>query len=747
LTVSINANANSLPSGGYSDAVSFTNVTSGAGNTTRPVSLTISDRSPLIVANGSTLVSEGCTPTNGVIDPGEVVTVSFSVANTGSGDTANLVATLLATNGVASPSGPQTYGVVRAGGAASTQSFNFTASGVCGGNITATLQLQDGLANLGSITYTFPLGLVVNPLTQNFDGVTAPTLPAGWTTSASGAESNWVTSTASVDSSPNAAFSPDPGIVGINELDTPTIAIASGSAVLTFRQNYNLAASPTNSSLGLDGGVLEIKMGSGSYTDILAAGGSFVSGGYNTTVIGTNGNPLIGRQAWSGNSGGFTTTVVNLPAAAAGQNVQLRWRCGAGNVPTNSVASSGTLAYWNFDSSSPIANLTATNITAAPVAVSNTGGSLTYFSGNPGNAIASSGFTQSAGPPTSGYSYFSFNLTVTNGSLANLSKLSFDDRASGTGPASFDVQISRVANFSSVIYDSGAKSTHPAFTATPMNSLTLTNSGLTGTIYFRIYAFGAGGSGGTWRIDNLTVQGNVAGTGGAAGAGWYIDSVSISDFTCCTAPTNNPPTASFSASPTNGVEPLVVTFTDTSTGSITSRSWDFGDNATTNVTTNAVVHTYAAGNYGVTLVVTGPGGVGTNTQANCITVLTAFQNWQIQYFGSTNNPAAAPTADPDGDGQNNMAEFLAGTDPTNNASTFRITSIAREGNDFRITWMTGIGRTNSLQVAPGDARGSYSNDFTDLFVVTNTVGTTTNYLDLGAATNALTGYYRVRLVP
>ena len=61
--------------------------------------------------------------------------------------------------------------------------------------------------------------------------------------------------------------------------------------------------------------------------------------------------------------------------------------------------------------------------------------------------------------------------------------------------------------------------------------------------------------------------------------------------------------------------------------------------------------------------------------------------------------------------------------------------------------MTGIGRTNSLQVAPGNASGSYSNGFTDLFVVTNTVGATTNYLDLGAATNAPAGYYRVRLVP
>jgi hypothetical protein len=47
----------------------------------------------------------------------------------------------------------------------------------------------------------------------------------------------------------------------------------------------------------------------------------------------------------------------------------------------------------------------------------------------------------------------------------------------------------------------------------------------------------------------------------------------------------------------------------------------------------------------------------------------------VQYFGNTNNAAAAAGADPDGDGQNNQAEFLSGTVPTNGASSFRIQSI------------------------------------------------------------------------
>jgi PKD repeat protein len=114
-----------------------------------------------------------------------------------------------------------------------------------------------------------------------------------------------------------------------------------------------------------------------------------------------------------------------------------------------------------------------------------------------------------------------------------------------------------------------------------------------------------------------------------------------------------------------------VTFTDTSTGSITNHFWNFGDGGTTNVSTNEVVYTYdTAGVYTVSEIVTGSGGSSTNTQPNYITVLTPFQGWQIQYFGSTNNPNAAAGVDADGTGQNNLFKFVAGLNPTNPSSVF-----------------------------------------------------------------------------
>jgi PKD repeat protein len=82
------------------------------------------------------------------------------------------------------------------------------------------------------------------------------------------------------------------------------------------------------------------------------------------------------------------------------------------------------------------------------------------------------------------------------------------------------------------------------------------------------------------------------------------------------------PAASFSASPTFGTRPLTVTFTDTSTGTLTNRFWSFGDGVTINTVSNILTHTYAgAGTNTVTLIVSGPAGMSTNTQLNLVAVV------------------------------------------------------------------------------------------------------------------------------
>src|SRR5262245_37920552 len=115
---------------------------------------------PNIQGAGTTITAESCAPADGAISPGETVTVNFGMKNIGTAPSANLVATLQATGGVTSPSGPQSYGAMPNDGSTVLRSFTFTADGslACGNSITATFNLQDGATNLGTVTFTLRLG-------------------------------------------------------------------------------------------------------------------------------------------------------------------------------------------------------------------------------------------------------------------------------------------------------------------------------------------------------------------------------------------------------------------------------------------------------------------------------------------------------------------------------------------------------------------------------------------------------------
>jgi uncharacterized repeat protein (TIGR01451 family) len=109
-----------------------------------------------IVPAGSVITAE--TIPNGSLDPNEPVTINFGLRNVGNVDTANLLARLLATNGVSGPSGPVSFGAVIAGGNTVSRAFSFTAVGTNGGTVTATFHLQDGTTDLGLVTFSFSLG-------------------------------------------------------------------------------------------------------------------------------------------------------------------------------------------------------------------------------------------------------------------------------------------------------------------------------------------------------------------------------------------------------------------------------------------------------------------------------------------------------------------------------------------------------------------------------------------------------------
>jgi hypothetical protein len=173
-------------------------------------------------------------------------------------------------------------------------------------------------------------------LRENFDDVSPPAVPSDWlATNVLGPPPLWVTSNNGVpappaDTLPNAAVIDDPAVLSDKRLDSFHFPLAAASVQLTYRHNFNLEASDVDPNIGFDGGVLEISFdGGNTFQDILAAGGSFISGGYNRTIATDRGSPIAGRQAWSGNSLGFITTVVNLPHIPAGG--RLRWRLATDN--------------------------------------------------------------------------------------------------------------------------------------------------------------------------------------------------------------------------------------------------------------------------------------------------------------------------------------------------------------------------------------------------------------------------------
>lgn len=131
---------------------------------------------PLISIESLQITAEGCAPGNGAADPGETVTVSFALRNTGTAATTNLVATLLNIGGVTAASAPQNYGALAPGGAAVARSFTFTVNGACGSNIAPRLQLQDGAMNLGTASQPMTLGAIVIA-TNSFASTAAISVP------------------------------------------------------------------------------------------------------------------------------------------------------------------------------------------------------------------------------------------------------------------------------------------------------------------------------------------------------------------------------------------------------------------------------------------------------------------------------------------------------------------------------------------------------------------------------------------
>lgn len=296
---------------------------------------------------------------NGAVEPNECNDLNLQLTNVGDVTATAISGTLsTSTPGVTVAQGSSGYPNLPANSNAVNgvaYQLSTAPSVVCGSliNLTHTVNFTGG-ASPSITNFSLRVGVSATPLSENFDTVTPPGLPTGWTSAVlTGTVGNWSTSNAAgvADSAPNAAVTAGVASVASNALVSPAITLPAGpeGAILTFRHRHSFES-------GYDGGVLEVSTNGGAtYSDIQAAGGVIVVGGYTGTISGCCSNPLAGRQAWSGTTTSYSTVVVNLPASLNGQTIRLRWRGGW----DDSVANSGV--NWRIDGVTLQAGYTCTS--------------------------------------------------------------------------------------------------------------------------------------------------------------------------------------------------------------------------------------------------------------------------------------------------------------------------------------------------------------------------------------------------
>jgi hypothetical protein len=117
--------------------------------------------------------------------------------------------------------------------------------------------------------------------------------------------------------------------------------------------------------------------------------------------------------------------------------------------------------------------------------------------------------------------------------------------------------------------------------------------------------------------------------------------------------------------------------------------------------------------------------------------------WENLHFAQLTG--TDPGADPDGDGMNNLQEFIAGTDPVDPTSLLRIVAIEKSpGNpQFTLTWTSVPGKVYQISRSPSLAEGSWLEDLPDSRIQAAEDGHVSSYTDTTAATRR---FYRVRVV-
>jgi hypothetical protein len=176
---------------------------------------------------------------------------------------------------------------------------------------------------------------------------------------------------------------------------------------------------------------------------------------------------------------------------------------------TSGIAASGQLVVYSFGTTgSPTtqASVVAPGLTAGVfsgnLGTPTTGGTSPLYTAGSGGSYFSASTWNTAAP---GANYFAFTLTPDFGQELSVTSFTFAYRATSTGPIAFAVRSSADAYASDLV--SGTITADSAWHGS--GTMTFDLSGLDAATTFRIFGSGASSSLGTFRIDDITLDGSV----------------------------------------------------------------------------------------------------------------------------------------------------------------------------------------------------------------------------------------------
>jgi alpha-D-xyloside xylohydrolase len=117
-------------------------------------------------------------------------------------------------------------------------------------------------------------------------------------------------------------------------------------------------------------------------------------------------------------------------------------------------------------------------------------------------------------------------------------------------------------------------------------------------------------------------------------------------------------------------------------------------------------------------------------------------SWRQDYFGSatTTNASSCATCDPDGDGFDNLQEYLAGTDPLNSANYLHVNSVTPSGGGIGLAFNSVLGMNYEVDYTPDLVNDPWQ-------ILTNGVSGTGGIIPIfdASAAGQTQRFYRVKL--